>query len=346
MVARVVARMVTRALKRTAAALALLPGAAAGAQTGAVRGVHDPAIAAADGVYWLFTTGRGIPIRRSRDLVHWDSAGRVFAEGVPSWARAAVPKVQFPWAPDISFFGGRWHLYYSLSSFASQRSAIALATNTTLDPAGAGYAWADQGAVVTSDKGSTYNAIDPNVVFDAQGAPWLAWGSFWSGIKLHRLDAATGKFSTVDTVTYAIASRVGTTVTDGPFDVEAVEAPSIVRHNGYFYLFASYDLCCRGAASTYNTRVGRAATITGPYVDRGGTALTAGGGTVVLAGSGRVAGPGGGSVLVDGSQSYLVHHFYDTQDNGTPTLQVRPIAWGTDDWPVVGDPVAPPPTVP
>lgn len=338
--------MTTRALTLAGAAAALLCGAAARAQTGAVRGVHDPAIAKADGVYWLFATGRGIPIRRSTDLVHWDIAGRVFAGAVPSGAASLVPGVQFPWAPDVSFFNGQYHLYYALSTFGSQRSAIALVTNATLDPAGAGYAWADQGVVVTSDKGSTYNAIDPSVAFDAQGTPWLAWGSFWSGIKLHRLDASTGRFSTADTTTYSIASRIGTTVTDGPFDPEAIEAPYIVRHNGYFYLFASYDLCCRGAASTYNTRVGRAASITGPYVDRGGTALTAGGGTVVLVGVGRVAGPGGGSVLVDGGQYYLVHHFYDTQDDGTPTLQVRPIAWGADDWPVVGDPVAPPPNVP
>jgi len=315
------------------------------AQTGAVRGVHDPAVAKADGVYWLFATGRGIPVRRSRDLVHWDSAGRVFAEGVPAWARAAVPGVEFPWAPDIAFFNGRWHLYYSISTFASQRSVIGVATNATLDPARPDYRWVDRQQVVASETARTpFNAIDPNVAFDEQGQPWLAWGSFWGGIKLRRLDPTTGKLSVTDTVTHSLAARVGTDAVRGPLDPQSVEAPFIVRRNGYFYLFASYDLCCRGAASMYNVRVGRSRRITGPYVDANGVPMTADGGTIVLAGAGRVRGPGHNAVLADGGRDYLVHHFYDAEARGIPTLQIRPLVWEGDGWPRAGDPLTPPPS--
>lgn len=335
---------------RAVAAAALMSGVTVshlGAQTGAVRGVHDPAVIKQDGVYWLFATGRGIPVRRSRDLVHWDTAGRVFPDTVPAWARAAVPGVEFPWAPDVAFFNGRYHLYYSLSTFASNRSVIGVATNVTLDPADPRHRWEDRGAVVESATGRTpFNAIDPNVAFDDAGQPWLAWGSFWGGIKLRRLDAATGKLSTVDTVTHSLAARAGVDARRGPLDAQSVEAPFIVRRGGYYYLFASYDLCCRGARSTYNVRVGRARTITGPYVDANGVALTANGGTVVLAGSGRVLGPGHNAVLADGDRHYLVHHFYDAEARATPTLQIRPLLWGEDGWPRAGEPLTPPPAPP
>jgi len=71
------------------------------AQEGAVRGVHDPSVSKAEGVYYLFSTGAGIPIRRSRDLHHWERAGRVFAVN-PSWFQEAVPGSSWIWAPDIS----------------------------------------------------------------------------------------------------------------------------------------------------------------------------------------------------------------------------------------------------
>lgn len=185
---------------------------------------------------------------------------------------------------------------------------------------------------------------DPAAAFDAGGAPWLAWGSFRGGIRLRRLDAATGKPSARDTVTHALAARAGVGAVRGPFDAQAVEAPYIVRRGGHYYLFASYGLCCRGARSGYHVRVGRAPAITGPYVDAAGVALAAGGGTVVLAGAGRVAGPGHAAVLLaDAGRDYLLHHFYDALAGGRPTLQVRPLAWGADGWPRAGAPLAPPP---
>ncbi len=303
-----------------------------------VRGVHDPVVAKENGVYWLFHTGHGVPIRRSTDLVTWDTAGRVFAANTPAWASTAVPGVEFPWAPDISYFNGRWHLYYSLSTFGSQRSAIGVATNATLDPRDARYRWEDQGVVVTSAPGvSDFNAIDPNLALDAQGRPWLSWGSFWGGIMLRRVDPATGKLATTgDTTTYNVAARSG-------LNAYAIEAPTIVREGDWYYLYASYDFCCRGAASTYHVRVGRSRQITGPYVDRAGVSMAEGGGTTVLEGSGRVRGPGHQTVLADGANRFLIHHFYDEQANGVPTLQVRRLTYGADGWPQVGEPLAAPP---
>lgn len=323
----------TRLLLIALAAATLSPRQAP-AQTGEVRRVHDPVVMEEDGTYWLFSTGRGVPIRRSTDLVRWELAGQVF-DSVPAWAPEAVPGVRGVWAPDIARFNDRYHLYYSLSTFGKNRSAIGLATNATLDPASPRYRWVDRGPVVRSTPGvDHWNAIDPNVVLDERGDPWLSWGSFWGGIKMRRLDASTGLPSQVDTVLYSVAARPGS---------NAIEAPFIVRHDGHFYLFVSFDRCCRKAESDYRIVVGRSRSVTGPYVDREGTPMMQGGGTAVLSGAGRVRGPGHNAVLTAGGRDYLVHHFYDAEDQGVSKLQIRPLRWDAEGWPVAGEPLSDPP---
>lgn len=297
-------------------------------QEGDVRRVHDPHIIAADGAYYIFCTGGGIPIRRSKDLIHWERIGTVFDE-TPAWAKREVPGVRGLWAPDISFFNGRYHLYYSVSTWGKNRSCIGLAVNDTLDPASPKYKWIDQGKVIESTPGrDNWNAIDANVVLDERKEPWLAFGSFWSGIKLRRLDRSTGKLHS-DSRMYSLAARPSP---------GAVEAPFIIRRGEYYYLFVSFDYCGRGVDSTYKIMVGRSKAVTGPYVDRDGKPMTEGGGTLVLGSQGHVRGPGHNSVLVEGDKYWLVHHYYDADLYGVPTLQIRPLNWDKAGWPEAGAP--------
>ena len=137
-------------------------------------------------------TGGFVACRRSRDLVNWERAGFVFTQ-VPEWARNAVPGTKGIWAPDISFFNGLYHLYYSVSTFGSNHSVIGLATNKTLDPPAPGFEWVDRGLVVQSRKHDRFNAIDPNLFVDRDGKYWFSWGSFWDGLMMARIDPATGK---------------------------------------------------------------------------------------------------------------------------------------------------------
>ena len=401
-------------------ALALALPAGGTAQTGEIR-VHDPVIMKQGDTYYVFATGGRIPILKSHDLKTWERGGRVFAE-MPAWVAGTIPGARGSlWAPDISFLDGKYHLYYSASTFGSQLSAIGLATNVTLDSTSADYRWEDQGVVVQSTpRVSTFNAIDPNLILAENGEPWLAWGSFWGGIKMRKVDRATGLLSRQDTTLYSLAARAGTDVTVGANGQQSIEGAFIVRRAtsprpaprpdtarapagapveaaagapagvaagapagaavgaagaaagapagvaagaagaaaggaggarrqpqqpvppAYYYLFVSFDRCCAGARSTYNIRVGRSEKVTGPYLDPNGKPMTEGSGMVVLSSHGRVRGPGHNAILIEGDTYYLVHHFYDAEDNFSSRLQIRPLTW-VEDWPYAGDPVTPPP---
>jgi arabinan endo-1,5-alpha-L-arabinosidase len=291
-----------------------------GRVTGDVR-VHDPSmVKAPDGRYILVHTADGIGIKTSTDRTAFRNAGTVWPNGAP-WTTGYTEGSRNLWAPDLTYRDGQYYLYYSASTFGSSNSAIFLATS----PTAAAGSWTNRGLIVSTTSSSGYNAIDPNLVVDQQGAWWLTFGSFWSGIKMIRLNSGTGTRSTSDTAVRAVAQR---TTNSG-----SVEAPFIFRHGGYYYLFVSFDFCCRGAASTYRTMVGRSTSITGPYTDRNGTRMTSGGGTEILAGHGAVHGPGHPAVLPDSDADILVYHYYN--DAGTALLGINLLAWDSAGWPYV-----------
>jgi arabinan endo-1,5-alpha-L-arabinosidase len=306
---------------------------------------HDPSIARDGKTYYVFATGKApdggqFPVRCSPDLHTWTLCGHVFDE-IPAWIRERSPGTKELWAPDVSFEHGEYRLYYAYSLFGVNTSGIGLATNKTLDRNSPDYKWIDKGLVLDSRASDDFNAIDPNYVEDAHGNAWLSFGSFWTGIKMRRLDPKTGLLSTADTKLYSLASRAKPNpVPPQKFDPEhpvlppdwtAVEAPFIVQHDKFYYLFVSWDLCCRGTRSTYRTMVGRATSVTGPYLDRSGKPMSEGGGTQLLGANHRWLGPGGESVLHDGGQDLLVFHAYDAT-TGRPALQISTIVW-KDGWP-------------
>jgi arabinan endo-1,5-alpha-L-arabinosidase len=264
-----------------------------GTVTGDV-GVHDPTIVRRPtGGYLMAHTGDNIILKTSTDRTAFRNAGAAFPNGAPWTTTYTGTRSRSLWAPDLTYRDGRYWMYYSASTFGVNRSAIFLATSTT----GASGSWTNQGLVVESRTSDTFNAIDPNLFVDSDGRWWLSFGSFWSGIKLVALNPTTGKRA--DTTIRSIAGRNG----------GAIEAPVIVKHGSYYYLWVSFDRCCQGAASTYRVMVGRSSSVTGPYLDRNGTAMTSGGGTQVLAGHGSIHGPGHQAVLADSDGDALIYHY-------------------------------------
>jgi len=229
----------------------------------------------------------------------------------------------------VLFFNNEYHLYYSISSWGSQVSAIGLATNPTLDPQAPSYHWADHGPVIQSAVGSPYNTIDPSVTFDANGGLWMSFGSYWSGIYLVQLNPLTGMRIAPSSPTYRLAWN------------GSIEASCIYRHGGYYYLFVNWGSCCSGVNSTYQVRVGRSAAITGPYRDRNGVDMVDRGGTLFLRGTGKFTGPGHVGVLSENGTEWFSYHYYDANAwspgygaYGAATLGLAPLSWTPDGWPV------------
>jgi arabinan endo-1,5-alpha-L-arabinosidase len=287
--------------------------------------VHDPStIVKCKEHYWVFYTGRGIPSYRSIDMVEWEAGPPVF-EAAPAWVPEAVPENRnmYFWAPDIICVNGQYLIYYSVSSFGKNTSAIALATNSTLNPQDPKFRWTDGGIVIQSRLTNEFNAIDPALFRDQNGTLWMSFGSFWSGIKMIELDPATGKRITPDSPIYALAHH------------DTIEAPFLYHQGGRYYLFVNWGICCRGTNSTYEIRVGRADTVTGPYRDREGRDLLFGGGTRLLGTEDVFIGPGHAGIWHENGKHWLSFHFYNGAQRGLSTYAIRPLSWDNQGWPEV-----------
>ncbi|HVS54592.1 MAG TPA: family 43 glycosylhydrolase [Opitutaceae bacterium] len=289
--------------------------------TGAL-GAHDPSIVREGTMWWCFTTGTGLPVKYSDDGLAWHQGVSLFSSELPWW-RTYAPSMgtRDVWAPDIEKFGDRYWCYYCVSEFGRNNSAIGLKSCTSILAGD----WRDDGFVLGSRSGvDAYNAIDPHLTIDADGAPWLAFGSWFDGIHLVRLDPATMKpMGTIST----LAKRNG-----------GIEGANIVYANGWYFLFVSIDVCCQGVNSTYKIACGRSSAIGGPYVDRSGMPMLVGGCTIIEVGGDRWKGPGGQDVYRNGDNWVIARHAYDALANGAPTLQIADLYWDGDGWPSLSVP--------
>lgn len=323
--------------------------------------VHDPVMAKQDSVYYLFATGKGITVWSSTDMKHWRPEAPVF-ESAPEWTFDLVPDFDnVEWAPDIFHHNNRYYLFYSVSQFGRNNSAIGVATNRTLHPDDPDFKWVDHGPVVQSVPGrDMWNAIDPNIALDDNGTPWMSFGSFWMGLKLVKMQdnlldierspqewhtiAARHRYWKLDERDAGDAANPELNykklyppeVLEAARNMEngAVEAPFIFKKNGYYYLFVSWDRCCRGLDSSYKMMVGRAKNIKGPYLDKSGKKLVHGGGSLVAKGNEDWAAVGHQAAYTFEGTDYLIFHGYDKSDQGRPKLIIRQIEWNND-WPSI-----------
>lgn len=308
---------------------------------------HDPVMIKQGDKYYLFCTGVGIAVWSSKDLKTWRKEAPVFAEA-PQWAVDTIPCFKgHIWAPDISYHNGQYYLYYAVSAFGKNTSAIGVATNKTLDSSSKDFGWVDHGRVLQSyPKKTNWNAIDPNLILDDKGTPFLVFGSFWDGLKLVKLEKdLLHPAEQLDNI-LTVASRKSESsnvnppaVDNNPVDAggNAIEGAFIYKKGPYYYFFASIDYCCKGAASTYKVIVGRSKNVQGPYLDKEGKRLRRGGGTILLQGNKDWYGVGHNGVCAADGQDYIVYHGYDAADAGKPKLLIQELSWDEKSWPVIND---------
>ena len=297
---------------------------------------HDPSTMIRDGDrYYIFRTSQGIMGKYSTDLRNWTYSGQVFPGNPPAWTTNAVPSFTgFFWAPDVAYFNGRYNLYYSCSAWGTIDSAIGLVTSPSLQSP----TWTDRGKVVQSDAVweagtntdlTSYNCIDPSILVDSNGTVWMSFGSYSDGILVMQLDPATGKRIATNSPITKVANNGAT------FFSNTEEGSCLYQHGGYYYLFVNFGGCCSGVDSTYNIRVGRSTSVTGPYLDRKGGSLLSGGGTMLLESTGRFIGPGHAAIMNDTGTNWFTYHYYDGNNAGTATLGLTRLSWSDDGWPVL-----------
>src|SRR5215472_2019853 len=203
---------------------------------GTLEPVRDPSVIYVNGTWYLFVTDNpawkgSLPILCSSDATSWHQCSSVFPQ-MPSWIPARLRGVSNLWAPDISYFHGEYHVYYTASLANTENTLIGLATNTTLDPSDPHYGWVDHGVVLESHDGDSINVLDPNILTDADGRVWLSYGSYWGGIAQREIDPATGLLKDASTPQINLAARPS--VAHHP-----IEGSSQLFHDGYYYLFVS-----------------------------------------------------------------------------------------------------------
>lgn len=298
--------------------------------------IHDPAIAKEGDTYYLYSTGPGVTFYSSKDKKKWVARGRVFPTE-PAWAQSVASGFSgHIWAPDVVYHDGNYYLYYSVSGFGKNDSAIGVTVNKTLNPDSADYKWEDRGIVLRSVAGrDLWNAIDPNVIVDGNGTPWMTFGSFWSGIKLVKLNASWTAPAEPEEW-YSLAKRERSVLQDDRLAGPAqIEGPFLFKKADYYYLFVSTGLCCRGKNSTYRIEIGRSKNLTGPYLDKQGRDMAKGGGSPLIAENNKWAGWGGNGVYAFDGNDYVVFHAYEAADNNFHRLKIAKITWDATQWPTV-----------
>lgn len=277
--------------------------------------IHDPSRMVYDNGFWfIYATGTaGIDVKYSPDKIHW-------TQGTPILG-SAVGKDY--WAPDIwnGKINGAFYLFYSQPTgpFGTKGARIGVIAMPSL----ASTVRQDLGDIITTSADTDYNTIDPCPYHDAQANRlWLSFGSWFGGIYVMELDPATPTRIVSPPVSIAGGGGFG------------IEASYIHYRNGWFYLFANWDLCCRGGQSTYRIVVGRSRSIYGPYLDKEGIDMRYAGGSVFLGGTADEIGPGHFGFAVNGdSDAFTYHAYVPFSAPGPARLAERNIVWQADGWP-------------
>ncbi|HEX6651376.1 MAG TPA: glycoside hydrolase family 43 protein [Thermoleophilaceae bacterium] len=276
-----------------------------------VGGDHpDPSILRTAGGWYATSTSDdwvpAFPVLRSRDLVHWRQAGAVLARR-PGWARNDF------WAPELVRRDGRFLAYYAALAKSGRRCVAGASAGRIAGP------YHDHGPIVCSRTGE----IDPLPVLDEQRAAWLLW---------KRDGNSRGR---VTPILAAPLAPGGMSLAAPPRELfrasarwerHNVEAPALLRHGGYVYLFYSAGHCC-GRNCTYATGVARASTLLGPWEKRRRPILR-GGGAIRCPGHVGVTRAGGGEPL-------LAYHAYIRGDPSNRQLFMTRVRFGVDGWPTV-----------
>ena len=254
----------------------------------------DPSIIKGnDGYYYLLSTAEHV--YRSSDLVHWKYIRQAFGNNPrPTF----VEGVNVYWAPCVTKQDGRYVLYFALSKWGGGDTAsIGVATS---DNPGGPFKLVGDGKLFTSGEVGVNNSIDPNYI-EEDGHKYVVWGS-WNGIWLIELTEDGLAVKDITKKTQIAGTRF--------------EAPYIYKRGHYYYLFCSIGACCEGANSTYETVIGRATNLFGPYYNKNGQRMLDNSYTIFLTRNSMCIAPGHNSRIIEdeAGKTWMTYHGYMSED--------------------------------
>ena len=273
--------------------------------------LHDPStVMECNGKYYTYGTGGSGLV--SDDGWTWQNGNRLPQSGA---------------APDAMKIGDRYLLTIGATGGGlggGHNGRILTFWNDTLDPQSPDFKYTEAIEVASSDGIEDCDAIDPGLCMGPDGRLWCTYGTFFGFTRVVELDPKTG------------ARIEGNKPVDIAIDCEAT---TMIYRDGWYYLFGDHGTCCNNVTSTYNIRVGRSKSPTGPFMDNMGMDMLKGGGKLVVAANNRLIGPGhfGLIDLGDDMQKFSCHYEADLDDPGHfGVLGIRTLLWNKG-WPVAGE---------
>lgn len=230
--------------------------------SGTCTNAHDPSIIrrSSDGTYFRFSTGGKIAIHSAPAL---EGPWQYQCAMLPGGSSIKLAGNDDLWAPDVLQVGNTYYVYYSVSTFGSQNSAIGLATSNSMDCG----SFTDHGSTgISSSDGDNYNAIDPQL-FSEGSTKLMNFGSFWADI-----------FQAPMANTPTKAAGASYQIAFDPSGTQPTEGAYMIKYGNYYYLFFSNGICCgydgtRPAPDAeYKVRVCRSDSATGDFVSNSSSA--------------------------------------------------------------------------
>lgn len=280
-----------------------------------IPGDHpDPTILRIGNTYWMASTsGDWVPsfsLYQSTNLHTWTPDGAIFPRP-PAWAQGDF------WAPELTTGPKGVYAFY-----AARKKNGPLCVAVAAAPRANG-PYTDEGPLICQDDGS----IDPSVVRDEHGRPFLIWKE--DGNSISKPTIIWAQPLTTDLL-HLTGTRFELIRNDpNTWEGAVVEGPYILRHKDWFYLFYAGNACC-GVACHYAEGVARARRLTGPWEKDPANPIIGPNSAWKCPGHGT-------AVSTPAGKDYFLYHAYPAAASvylGRESV-LDAIDWTADGWPTV-----------
>lgn len=182
------------------------------------------------------------PMYTSTNLKDWKQTGYVFDQA-PEWTTGSF------WAPEYYHHNNTYYIYYTARRKSDNASFIGVATSKYPDKE-----FKDHGVIIEHGK----EAIDA-FVYNDNGQLYITFKAY--GLDNRPIEILGSKLSADG---LKLEGELFTLFKDD--SRMGLEGQSILKKDGYYYLFYSAGNCC-GSKCDYNVRMARSKTFKGPYED-------------------------------------------------------------------------------